>query len=132
MPLSINTINRGNISILIAIRKLLGVMWRGAKETATFYRFWRVRLALHVTAKGIYIPGFCTSTYIYIYIHSYIHSYFILNLYLLLHLIIVHIHCRFYSSASISWFTCACFSSLLLLLRYIYICVCWLLYCLVS
>jgi hypothetical protein len=107
-------------------------LWRGAKETTTFYRFWRVRLVLHVTAKGIYIPGFCTSTYIHIYIHSYIHSYFILNLYLLLHLIIVHIHCRFYNSASISWFTCACFSSLLLLLRYIYICVCWLLYCLVS
>ena len=50
---------------------ILKLVWRGAKETATFYRFWRVRLALHVTAKGIYIPGFCTSTYTYI--HSHIH-----------------------------------------------------------
>jgi hypothetical protein len=117
------------------------VLWRGAKETATFYRFWRVRLALHVTAKGIYIPGFCTSTFIYtfihflIYIYIYIHTY-IFNIYinsihsctsvitsyhlhtcnrLLLHLIIVYL-----------------FLVYVLLLLYVYICVYFLLYCLVS
>ena len=87
--------------------RLKCVLWRGAKETATFYRFQRVRLALHVTAKGIYILGFCTLTFIYTYIHTYIHSFihshnnlflyisyhFILLAYfnrLLLHLIIVY------------------------------------------
>jgi hypothetical protein len=109
-------------------------LWRGAKETATFYRFWRVRLALHVTAKGIYIPGFCTSTFIHtfnsfieihfnLYIHITIYSCIsVITLYhlytcnrLLLHLIIVY-----------PLLVC------ILLLPYIYICVCWLLYCLVS
>jgi hypothetical protein len=78
------------------------VVWRGAKETATFYRFWRVRLALHVTAKGIYIPGFCTLTFIHflhIYIYTTIHSCIsVITSYhlhtfnrLLLHLIIVYL-----------------------------------------
>ena len=57
-----------NIASFLSV---ISVLWRGAKETATFYRFWRVRLALHVTAKGIYIPGFCTSTFIYTFIHIY-------------------------------------------------------------
>jgi hypothetical protein len=38
-------------------------MWRGEPPEVDFYAFWRVWLALHVTAKGIYIPGFCTSTF---------------------------------------------------------------------
>jgi hypothetical protein len=60
------------------------LLWRGAKETATFYRFWRVRLALHVTAKGIYIPGFCTLTFIYIYFH-FIHSFIFIYIYILIY-----------------------------------------------
>jgi hypothetical protein len=42
------------------------IVWRGEPLEVDFYAFWRVRLVLHVTAKGIYIPGFCTLTYIYI------------------------------------------------------------------
>jgi hypothetical protein len=102
-------------------------MWRGAKETATFYRFWRVRLALHVTAKGIYIPGFCTLTFIYSFIHTYIHTTIyscisVITSYhlhtfnrLLLHLIIVYpllvcvllyyfIFIYAFASCSIAWF----------------------------
>jgi len=36
------------------------LVWRGEPPKVDFYAFWRVRLALHVTVKGIYIPGFCT------------------------------------------------------------------------
>ena len=95
-------------------------MWRGAKETTTFYAFWRVRLALHVTAKGIYIPGFCTLTFthnnsilIYIIVITSYHLYTFNRL--LLHLIIVYpllvymlsialyLHMRF-ASCFIAWF----------------------------
>jgi hypothetical protein len=38
-------------------------LWRGEPPEVDFYAFWRVRLVLHVTAKGIYIPGFCTLTF---------------------------------------------------------------------
>jgi hypothetical protein len=73
-------------------------VWRGEPLEVNFYAFWRVRLVLHVTAKGIYIPGFCTYTFhTYIYINS-IHSCTsVITLYhlytcnrLLLHLIIVY------------------------------------------
>jgi hypothetical protein len=65
--------------VCIFVCSYVRILWRGAKETTTFYRFWRVRLALHVTAKGIYIPGFCISTYIqfisYIYTFIYIYTF---------------------------------------------------------
>jgi hypothetical protein len=76
---------------------------------------------LHVTGMGGITAVFCSCAHFTSYL---IHTF--------LYLIIVHIRCQFYRSASISWFTRSCFSSLLLLLPYIYICVCWLLYCLVS
>jgi hypothetical protein len=54
-------------------------VWRGAKETATFYRFWRVRLALHVTAKrDIYSRFLHINIHIYIHIHRYIHIYILI------------------------------------------------------
>jgi hypothetical protein len=114
-------------SNLLYANYINSLVWRGAKETATFYRFWRVRLALHVTAKGIYILGFCISTFIHSYIHIHlsinlIHScILVITLYylytcnrLLLHLIIVYllfaytIYCFMFiyafASCSIAWF----------------------------
>jgi hypothetical protein len=97
----------------------LCLMWRGEPPEVDFYAFWRVRLALHVTAKGIYILGFCTSTFtqltsfLYIIIITSYHLHTFNRL--LLHLIIVYL-----------LFVC------ILLLFYIYICVCFLFYCLVS
>jgi hypothetical protein len=44
------------------------ILWRGELLEVDFYAFWRVRLILHVTAKGIYIPGFCISTFTHIHL----------------------------------------------------------------
>jgi hypothetical protein len=63
------------------LQLLKSLLWRGEPPEVDFYAFWRVRLALHVIAKGIYIPGFCISTFI-IYRHTFNR--------LLLHLIIVY------------------------------------------
>jgi hypothetical protein len=108
------------------------ILWRGEPPEVDFYAFWRVQLALHVTAKGIYILGFCTLTYRHIYIFHIIHFHIHTTIHsctsvitsyhlytcnrLLLHLIIVYLLlvCVYY------------------LLLYVYICVCFLLYCLVS
>jgi hypothetical protein len=115
------------LNFIFLIFFIVLLVWRGAKETATFYRFWRVRLALHVTAKGIYIPVFCTSTFIHTFIHIYIHF----NLY---------IHTTIHSCTSVitSYHLYTCNRLLLhliivypllvciLLLPYIYICLRWL------
>ena len=58
-------------------------MWRGEPLEVDFYAFWRVRLALHVTAKGIYILGFCILTYTHIYN----------NLFLYILLLLLYITC---------------------------------------
>jgi hypothetical protein len=49
--------------MLLKAYKLRQVLWRGEPLEVDFYAFWRVRLVLHVTAKGIYILGFCTLTF---------------------------------------------------------------------
>jgi hypothetical protein len=126
------------------------LLWRGAKETATFYRFWRVRLALHVTAKGIYIPGFCISTYIhfihFIQFNSYIHLFIFIHTHSFIYTFIYTFHIIIHSCTSIitSYYLHTFNRSLLhliivylllvcvLLLLYVYICVCFLFYCLVS
>jgi hypothetical protein len=60
--LAITTLKRPSFQALVK-----SILWRGEPPEVDFYAFWRVRLALHVTAKGIYIPGFCTSTFIHIH-----------------------------------------------------------------
>ena len=96
------------------------IVWRGAKETAEFCRFWRFSVSATHDWNGYNCWVFVATHFTPYHIHI-----------TFKHITIVHIRCQFCIPAFALWLhlVLACFSFFLLLLLYIYICVYLLLAC---